>query len=443
MPTRRTFLKHTVSASVAAVASLQVACSPESPSKVAQPAGSRIKSAVRQEDTVIRYGGNGDNWHMSWASDDRQYVSLCDGSGFFENPEGLYNSHLFAISGGPRDAQFHDVPDYPGFRPPTGDARYYNFGTLALDGHLYQYMSTFNIPPAENLKPNELRFVGAKLIYSPDNGRTWHNQDGSTPVVWEPWDRRSRETMVFFEEPQEAFSLLTVLQMGKNYEANQDGYVYVYAPNGNTEGTMNELVMFRVPKAHILHRDAYEYFAGLASDGSAEWSKDIAARAPVHTFPRGWVNTLMHPYAWHPSVVYNAPLGLYMMSNWGMGTGADGKWFGKPSYLGFWTAPKPWGPWTQVHEETAWTPAGDAGARAYQPQIAPKWIAPDGKSFWLVWTDFQQHDPEGYKRFYDGIREKRNKNQMTSEDWMNFAEMRRKHRPYYAFNVQRVDLMLE
>ena len=44
------------------------------------------------------------------------------------------------------------------------------------------------------------------------------------------------------------------------------------------------------------------------------------------------------------------------------------------------------GPWTQIHEEPAWTPAADPGARASQPQIAPKWISDDGTSFWLVWT---------------------------------------------------------
>ena len=105
--------------------------------------------------------------------------------------------------------------------------------------------------------------------------------------------------------------------------------------------------------------------------------------------------------------MYNAPLGLYMMANWGMGTAPDGMWFDKPSYLGFWMALKPEGPWEQVHEETSWTPLGDAGARAYQPQIAPKWIAEDGKSFWLVWTDFQ---------LIDGVR------------------------PYYAFNTQKVQI---
>jgi len=43
--------------------------------------------------------------------------------------------------------------------------------------------------------------------------------------------------------------------------------------------------------------------------------------------------------------------------------------------------------------------------RAYQPQIAPKWIAEDGRSLWLVWTDFQEIDAQ---------------------------------RPFYSFNVQKV-----
>jgi hypothetical protein len=81
-------------------------------------------------------------------------------------------------------------------------------------------------------------------------------------------------------------------------------------------------------------------------------------------------------------VVYNAPLELYLMANWGMGCAADGMWFGKPSYLGFWISKTPWGPWEQIHEETAWMPLGDAGARAYQPQISPKWIADVRRSGW-------------------------------------------------------------
>jgi hypothetical protein len=301
--------------------------------------------------------------------------------------------------------KFEYLPGYPELLSVWGTRdcnRYYNFGILALDGSIYQFLSTpnrpFDAPPT--------RFVGAKLIYSPDNGRTWNNQDGTHPVRWEPWEERSRENMVFFED-DDAFCLPTILQMGKNYEHNRDGYVYVYSPNGNEEGTMNQLALFRVPKDRILDRGAYEYF--VRRDGAfVEWSSNIKDRGAVCTFPAGWVNRNIHPYAWQPSVVYYAPTEEYLMANWGMGCEEEGnECFQKPSYLGLWTAPNPWGPWKQVHEETAWTPAGEASARAYQPQIAPQWISKDGSSFWLVWTDFQIIDEK---------------------------------KPYYSFNLQKVEV---
>lgn len=369
----------------------------------------KIRKIVRLEETVLRLGGVGDNWHMSWANDDRQYVSLCDGKGWPGMPTNDYNSRLYAVAGDPPGPVFEYIAGYPKLvnAPKTRNLhRYYCFGTLALDNHIYQFLSTPNHPFNEPFP----RFLGAKLIYSPDNGRSWCNQNGSSPVRWEAWDDRSKDNMVFFEEPGDAFSLLTVLQMGKDYRLNTDGYVYIYAPNGSKEGTMNQLVMFRVPKNRILDRRAYEFFSGRSSADNSKWSRSIEDRAVVHTFPSGWVNQQVHPYAWHPSVAYFAPLDLYLMANWGMGCTATGRWFGKPSYLGFWTATRPWGPWTQVHEEKIWTPAGDSEARAYQPQIAPKWIAEDGLSFWLVWTDFQKTEGRG--------------------------------KPYYSFNTQKVQIVL-
>ena len=363
-----------------------------------------IKRIRRLEETVIRYPSHGDNWHMSWAADDRQYVSLCDGSGFPRETKTNYNSRAYAIVGDPPTFTVEELPGYPDLVNSwkTRDcSRYYNFGILALDGRIYQFLSMPNHPFTEP----EPRFVGAKLIYSPDNGRTWHNQDGSTPVTWEQWEARNRDNMCFFFEPGDAFALITVLQMGRNYGENRDGYVYLYAPNGNTEGTMNQLVMCRVRKDRILHRGEYEFFTG----GRNQWSRQIADRGVVHTFPSGWVNRLIHPYAWQPSVVYYAPTNQYLMTNWGMATDDKGSWFTKPSYLGFWTATTPHGPWTQVHEETVWTPGGDQNARAYQPQIAPKWISPDGRSFWLVWTDYQ---------------------------------LLNERRPYYAFNLQKVEVTI-
>jgi hypothetical protein len=367
-----------------------------------------ITNLRRLEDTVTRLGGEGDDWHITWADDDRQYVSMNDGTGLPGTPANNYNSRAYAVCGMPPDVTFEYLPGYPDLLNDWGtpqSSRYYNFGIVAVNGTIYQYLNTPNHPFHE---PGP-RFVGAKLIYSPDNGRTWHNQDRSTPVRWEPWQQRNRTNMVFFCEPGDAFSLVSVLQMGRGYRDNSDGFVYVYAPSGNTEGSMNQLVLGRVPTDRILDRSAYEFFVGRHHDGNAAWSSRIERRGVVHTFPSGWVNTLVHPWAWHPSVVYIAPLGVYLMANWGTGCTPEGEWFGKPSYLGFWTAPDPWGPWIQVHEEEAWTPAGDANARAYEPQIAPKWIAPDGSSFWVIWSDFQETDGK---------------------------------RPFYAFNIQKIEITI-
>ena len=62
--------------------------------------------------------------------------------------------------------------------------------------------------------------------------------------------------MALFEEPQHAISPPSALRIGRDDAANEEGYAYVYVLNGSTEGTMNELVMFRVPKGRVTDRRA-------------------------------------------------------------------------------------------------------------------------------------------------------------------------------------------
>jgi hypothetical protein len=402
----------------------------------------RITGARFRDRTVARLGGDGDNWHMSWAPDDSQIVALCDGLGFpGVEPVRAYNTGLFRMIGDPPNVSYEEVVgfphllDFPLDPVKNAHARYYGFGTLCVDGRIYQFGSSF--------------FRAVKVVWSADGGVTWRNQDGSSPVVWEDRADQSRETMVFFEEPDSAFALLSVLQMGKDYGANTDGFVYLYSPNGLTEGTMNQLVLARVPKDRIPERAAYEFFAGADAAGEPAWSADIRDRSPVLTFPPGWVNiggepiepgdppSGGHPYAWHPSVTYNPALGVYLMANWGMAW-RNNDWFTAPNYLGLWSSPTPWGPWEQFHEDTAWAPGGDANARCYQPQISPKWISEDGRSFWLVWTDFQP-TLRGANVLTECVEIA--KEISTFDDYVE--RMGTELRPYYAVNAQRVDLRLE
>ena len=182
----------------------------------------KITGMKRLENTVQPLRGQGDNWYMTWASDGKQYSGLCDGSGFKELPDytGIsYNSQLYAISGDAPDHTFELVPGYPYVEsvssrkvPGTKDySRYYGFGILAVGDHIYQLMSTPKVP----FGPEGNAFIGGKFIHSPDNGKTWYNQDGSTPVVYEKWEDRNKNNMAFFYEPDESFSLHSFLQMGK------------------------------------------------------------------------------------------------------------------------------------------------------------------------------------------------------------------------------------
>jgi hypothetical protein len=447
MPNRRDILKQTCAVALGMTGPAYIARAANGASAPISPdnrGAAAIRSIVRRDETILRLGGVGDGYKMTWAADDRQFMVVNDGSGWVDEPRAFYNSRLWTIGGSVQDAAFSEVSGYPDSSDvalPETAPRYFGHGVLAVQGRLYQFLSTL-----DRATQRPRHWVGAKLIYSLDNGRTWCNQDGTSPVIWEGWDAQSRERLMFFQEPHGSFSLLSILQMGRDYSANRDGYIYVYGLNGNVDGRMNELVMFRVPTAQLLNRSAYEYFGGRLGTGGARWVKDIEARAIVHTFPRGWVNrTNLFPddlvvESWLPSVVYNEPLGLYMMTSAGIGCAPDGTEFGKPSYLGFWVSATPWGPWRQIHEETSWTPGGDLAACAYAPQIAPKWIAADGKSLWLVWADLQ-----GLRTFtrdrhlLDASMEKAASPEQRTAVMVDFMQ---RYLPRYACNAQRVDLTL-
>jgi len=404
--------------------------------------GGAIRSVLPQDETIVRLGGVGDGYKMTWTADDRQLMPVNDGSGWSRHPTAFYNSRLWSVTGGPREATFEEVTGYPdlnNFRRSDEAPRYYGHGILAVKGRLYQFLGTL-----DRATDRPRHWTGAKLIYSDDGGRSWCNQDGSSPVIWEDWDGQTGKRLLFFREPQGSFSLICLLQMGRAYSGNRDGYVYGYSPNGSLDGQMNQLVMFRVPAGRMLDRAAYEFFAG-TQGGRARWVPDIIDRAPVHVFPRGWVNRTnlfsgdLVVESWLPSVVYNEALDIYLMACAGIGCAADGTEFGKPSYLGFWVSSTPWGPWRQVHEESAWTPGNDREARAYAPQIAPKWLAADGRSFWLVWADLQ--GIRDFVRDRSVLAAQLQAAQGPRAKSAVIAEFHRRYLPRYAFNAQRVRLL--
>ncbi|WP_205700667.1 DUF4185 domain-containing protein [Croceicoccus sediminis] len=355
------------------------------------PQSALATSAAPDAASLTRLGGLGDGYKMTQLADGKQLVVVNDGTGWAPPPATFFSTRLWVMDGRPPQPSFEQLDGYPVVDHTTRDENapsYYGHSVLAIGDTLYQFLSTL-----DRAEDRPRHWTGAKLILSKDGGRSWQNADGSSPVRWESFEEQSRDTLMFFDEPGGAFSLVSFLQMGPAYRENRDGFVYIYGLNGSVDGKMNELVLARVAAERIADRSAYEYFAGQSAQGDARWSASIDARQPIHRFPLGWVNyTNLFPgdlvvESWLPSVVWNEPLQQYVMASAGIGNAPDGTEFGKPSYLGIYVSQTPWGPWKQVHEDTAWTPGGDENARAYSPQIAPGWLAPDGKSFWLVWAD--------------------------------------------------------
>jgi hypothetical protein len=194
------------------------------------------------------------------------------------------------------------------------------------------------------------------------------------------------------------FSYVSFIQRGRDNAAATDDYIYIHSPEG---AHSHRLLLARVKKDRIGLRDEWQYFEQHDGD-QAVWTRDIGQRAPVHVFPErndsgncfGW-------YSWLPSVVFNEPLGLYLMVNGGTCAG-HGMTDGDPDYfdawmhsetgsLGFWYASRPWGPWQQFFYTDRWI-VDDPANRTYQPKLSPKWISDDGRDMVLIWSDAMKDD---------------------------------------------------
>ncbi|KPL09446.1 MAG: hypothetical protein AMS26_22845 [Bacteroides sp. SM23_62] len=104
-------------------------------------------------ETLIRIGGHGDNWCITWTHDGSQVTSMCDGN--WLNGEYLYHNHLYRIVGEAEDFTREDIShNEMFFMEESGQLRHgeraYPFSfcsfvqngqanSAARDGHVYIY----------------------------------------------------------------------------------------------------------------------------------------------------------------------------------------------------------------------------------------------------------------------------------------------------------------
>ena len=305
--------------------------------------------------TIIRQAPGGDNWPMTWADDDALYTAYGDGYGFEPLIKTKLSLGLAQITGTPPDFVAVNLRSPTAEQVGQGAEGKKASGMLMVDGVLYMWVRNAG---------------NSQLAWSRDHGRTWQ---------WSDWKFRT------------SFAAPTFLNFGKNYAGARDDYVYIYSFDSDSAyEPADRMVLARVPRARIRHRDAYEFFAGWTGEtrtGEARegevregeapaeprWTSDITRRAAVFENPGR---------CYRSGVTYNAPLQRYLWVQ--VRPGADRSREEDPRFQGgiaVYDAPQPWGPWTTVFYTKRW----DVGP-GETASFPTKWISDDGRTVHLVFS---------------------------------------------------------
>jgi hypothetical protein len=312
-------------------------------------------------DTMIQLAPGSDLWPTTWAADGNVYTSWGDGGGFGGTDRRGRTSLGFGRLEGPPERPLGE--NIWGGHNARNSATFNGkcTGIISVGGILYAWINMQNGHPPD-----------VRLAWSTDLGAHWKLTDWAFP-----------KSGRFFPG--------TFLNFGRDYRGSQDDYVYAYGARWIwAQGPENDLYLARVHCRRILDRTAYEFFSGLDQFQNPIWDKDVASRKPVFTDARGVGNCgLAH-------VVYLSPIGRYLLTV-GHRSSFIASLANEVRRLGVFDAPSPWGPWTTVAYYDDWGGFGPGEALGYN--IPAKWIAPDGRTMWMVFSSTEELDAFNMVKF--------------------------------------------
>jgi len=293
-----------------------------------------------------------DIWPLTWCEDDHQYTAWGDGGGFGgTNTEGRTSLGFARISG---SYESFVGTNLWGGKDPIAEAAFRGKTTsiFCLGGDLYAWLSPSSIEAAMDWK---------QLIVSEDKGVTW--QEDALPDS-------------FVNGCAGCPGLPYTIQYGKNYDANDDGYVYTYwieiqDPDLWDVQIPGVLWLSRAPADGRAFTDTanWEWVTGFDGD-EPRWG-DADDREPVLEDEDGLMRG---------SAIYVPGLDRYLMV-----TNHSARNQGS---ITFWEAPEPWGPWSIFFDDDNW-PADDPSApvapRFAFGNFSPKWFSANGRSGVFVW----------------------------------------------------------
>lgn len=324
---------------------------------------------------------NADTWYPSWGADGRLYSPFTDGTVDVPGADGKI-AKINSSSGGAEAVVGHAIIEgddplqlkvvepgvIPGSPAPYGGR--YPCACLHKDG--VWYIGTYalaNAPYGLNW-PVCGPFAGFHI--SKDGGKTWL----PSPLSCQPGK-------ALFPEPAETggpvrFGVPHVVDFGKNMEGSPDGHMYMVAHGSlQRDGedrkanlswiTGDQIYLCRArPAPETINNPAsYEYFGGRDAAGHGIWTRDLEKSEPI----LDWNN-----HCGGVTVTWNKPLGKFLMcvTNGGDTMSAYDSHILESADLT--------GPWKIIAYMR------NFGVQGYFLNIPSKFIAADGRSFWLCYS---------------------------------------------------------
>lgn len=314
--------------------------------KIRVSEGSDLQSITFDYGTIEQHADGSDEWPMTWCADGHHRCAWGDGGGFGgTNTLGRVSIGVGRIEGTADSHTTHNI--LGGVNPENGNPNFdgKSNGIIEVGGSLYMIVSHQDV------------WTDFKIGRSADDGASWAwNSELDT------WAGSS-----FIDLGQSRFVAGAFVQMGKGYNQNTDGYVYILSWD-TTEATTQDLIIARVDISSdsdaILDTGNWEYYTG------SGWSSNINSAGSIYHDDAG--------VAFGFECCYIPERGRFLLSVRPYNEKL-GKW-------AIYQAPNPWGPYTELVTYTDWDSPGTFPLGVDEQiewNVMPGWLAP-GVIWWGV-----------------------------------------------------------